>query len=222
MIKEIFHGSKDIIEKPIFGYGKKTKDYGLGFYCAEQIDLAFEWAVDIDRDGFVNVYKIDTNDLKILYLDEYSVLHWLAILLENRTFTITSPLAIEAKEYLLKHFSINYRDYDIIVGYRADDSYFAFAQDFISGAISYQQLARAMKLGNLGKQMVLISEKAFSKISFERCEVAKSAIFYSKKKNRDNNARQDYFDTRKNKRNKDDLYINQIIDGEIKPNDPRL
>lgn len=34
------------------------------------------------------------------------------------------------KEYLLDNFKVNYKDFDVIVGYRADDSYFAFAQDF--------------------------------------------------------------------------------------------
>ena len=222
MIKKLFHGSKDIIEKPLFGYGKKHNDYGLGFYCTEEFDLACEWAVDINRDGYVNTYEFDDSDLKILYLDDFSVLHWLTILLENRTFNISSPLAREAKEYLLKNYSLAYRDYDLIIGYRADDSYFAFAQDFLSGTISYQQLARAMKFGNLGKQVVLLSSEAFSRIKFIDATLAKSNEYFLKKKNQDSKARIDYFDSRFNKRNKGDLYIAQIIDEEIKPNDPRL
>lgn len=219
---KIFYGSKDIIDKPIYGYGKKHNDYGLGFYCTEVVDLACEWAVDINRDGYVNSYELDIDDLKILNLDQYSVLHWLTVLLENRVFNISSSLAHEAKDYLIKNFSLPYREYDVIIGYRADDSYFAFAQDFLSGVISYQQLAKAMKYGNLGKQVVLISEKAFSNIKFVSSELAKSSVYYLKKKNRDSKARIDYFDSRINKRNKGDLFILQIIDEEIKPNDPRL
>ena len=45
----IYHGSKDIIKIPLYGYGKKYNDYGLGFYCTENIELAKEWAVDIDN-----------------------------------------------------------------------------------------------------------------------------------------------------------------------------
>ena len=33
----LYHGSKDIIEKPIYGQGKKYNDYGLGFYCTDNI-----------------------------------------------------------------------------------------------------------------------------------------------------------------------------------------
>ena len=29
----IYHGSEKIIQKPVFGFGNKYNDYGLGFYC---------------------------------------------------------------------------------------------------------------------------------------------------------------------------------------------
>lgn len=70
------------------------------------------------------------------------------------------------KEYLLDNFKVNYKDFDVIVGYRADDSYFAFAQDFLNGTISYQQLSKAMQLGKLGFQYVLKSKKAFDSIKY--------------------------------------------------------
>ena len=57
-----------------------------------------------------------------------------------------------------------------MIGYRADDSYFSFAQDFINGTISYRQLNRAMHLGKLGQQFVLKSKKAFERIAFEGYE----------------------------------------------------
>lgn len=28
----IYHGSSQIIEKPVYGYGNTDNDYGLGFY----------------------------------------------------------------------------------------------------------------------------------------------------------------------------------------------
>ena len=40
----IYHGSKNIITKPEFGKGNIANDYGLGFYCTENIELAKEWA----------------------------------------------------------------------------------------------------------------------------------------------------------------------------------
>ena len=222
MKKIIFHGSEFIIEKPIFGYGKPYNDYGLGFYCTFDLGLAKEWGVSISKNGYANKYEIDVDDLNILNLNDYTPLHWLAILLDNRTFNASSPLAIEGKEYIKNNFLLDYRSYDVIVGYRADDSYFAFARDFVSGVISYQQLIRAMKLGDLGQQFVLISKKAFESIHFIDAIEANKDQYYESKIRRDLSARLAYNSAKIMKRNKNDIYITTIIDEEIKPNDPRL
>ena len=224
MIKKIYHGSQFIIERPIYGYGKKYNDYGLGFYCTEELPMAKEWGVGFKSDGYANCYEIDVTDLKILDLNDekYCILHWLAILLENREFDAHSALGYEAKEYIKNNFMVNYSDYDIIIGYRADDSYFSFAQDFINGAISYRQLNNALHLGNLGQQFVLKSEKAFEGIRFIEAVVAECDEWYAKKELRDKEARRDYFDLERNRRQKGDIYIMQIMDEEMKSDDSRL
>ena len=224
MFKTIYHGSNTIVEKPLFGKGKIHNDYGRGFYCTEILNMAKEWGVSKENDGFANIYQIETKGLKIFDLNspEYTILHWLTVLLENRVFDITNVLAQEAKEYLLKNFSLPYKEYDIITGYRADDSYFSFAQDFINGAISVRQLGNALKLGNLGTQFVLKSQKAFESIIFKGYEIAERKKWYAKKELRDKTARREYFDVKKNKRQKGDLYIIQILDEEIKADDQRI
>ncbi len=224
MIKKLYHGSSNIIEKPLFGYGKTYNDYGLGFYCTDSLEMAKEWGVGRDQNGYANCYEIECDGLCMLYLNsrEYNILHWLTLLLQHREFDIPSGLALEAKEYLLANFSIDHESYDIIIGYRADDSYFSFAQDFINGTISYRQLNNAMHLGKLGQQFVLKSRKAFDRIKFLGCETADSAEWYAKKMLRDKIARREYFSVERNRRQRGDLYITQIIDEEIKPNDPRL
>lgn len=220
----IYHGSKNIIKKPIFGYGKKYNDYGLGFYCSEDLELAKEWAVDIDSDGYANIYELDIKDLNVLNLNDnkYCILHWLAILLENRIFDIPSGIALEAREYLLNNFMINYNDYDVIIGYRADDSYFAFAQDFLNGTISYRQLNNALRLGKLGNQIVLKSKKSFNNITFVDFIKVDKDTYYPLKENRDKLARREYFNNERNKRQKGDITIINIIDEEMKENDSRL
>ena len=40
----VFHGSVNIVKKPVFGEGKPYNDYGRGFYCTEHAELAKEWA----------------------------------------------------------------------------------------------------------------------------------------------------------------------------------
>ena len=163
-MKEIlFHGSEFVIETPVYGKGAKTNDYGRGFYCTQNIELAKEWACAKNKDGYVNQYEIDISGLSILNLNDsqYSVLNWLAVLADNRTYWQNSSIAEEAKRYLKENFLVDIKEYDVIRGYRADDSYFSFAQDFVMGAISLQKLSEAMRLGKLGEQVVLKSQRAF-------------------------------------------------------------
>ena len=133
----LYHGSEKIIENPIFGAGKKNNDFGLGFYCTESNDLAKEWAVSSLNDGYSNKYTLDTEYLKILNLNssDYTILNWIAILVEHRLFSIKTPVARRAKQYLIDYFSINVNAYDLIIGYRADDSYFDYAESFLNNTI---------------------------------------------------------------------------------------
>lgn len=223
-MKRIYHGSKDIIKVPTFGLGKKYNDYGLGFYCTDNMELAKEWGVDKNRDGYANEYQICMDQMSVLDLngEAYCILHWLAILLENREFDSPSALAAEAKEYIRQNFLIDYENYDVIIGYRADDSYFSFAQDFVNGTISYRQLNHAMHLGRLGQQFVLKSRKAFDAITFAGYEIAESSRWFAKKEDRDKSARREYFDLERNKRQRGDIYITQIMDEEMREHDSRL
>lgn len=224
MIRQLFHGSPSIIEKPQFGYGKVYNDYGLGFYCTDSLEMAKEWGVAQNRNGYANRYELDCEGLKILDLNgpSFNILHWLAVLLENREFDVPSGLALEAKEYILNTFRVDYQSQDAIIGYRADDSYFSFAQDFINGTISYRQLNNAVHLGKLGQQFVLKSKQAFDRIQFLGYEVADHDEWYAKKMLRDRSARREYFSVERNKRQRGDLYITQILDEEMKPDDERL
>lgn len=100
--------------------------------------MAAEWAVTKNRDGFVNCYGFDTDELSILNLcaENYSVLNWLCILIENRIFDSNNEIVVTGKKYLLEHYSIDYTDYDVIRGWRADDSYFSYARAFLNNTIS--------------------------------------------------------------------------------------
>lgn len=218
----IYHGSKQIVETPTFGEGKKNNDFGLGFYCTESNDLAKEWAVSSLRDGFSNRYTLDTEFLKILKLNspDYTILNWMAVLVEHRLFTIKIPVARRAKQYLIDHFGVNVNAYDIIIGYRADDSYFDYAEAFLNNGITVEQLARAMRLGKLGEQIVLKSKYAFSKIKYEGFEVAEKDHYYVLRKARNDEANQLYFDVLEEET--DGLYIQDIMRGGITNDDPRI
>ncbi len=221
--KIIYHGSPDIVEVPVFGKGKNYNDYGKGFYCTENIELAKEWACLEGIDGYANQYEIDLDELKILNLGdkEYSILHWLTILTEHRKMRIPTPAMRRGVEWLQANFHINTAPYDAIIGYRADDSYFSFARAFLTNQISLSQLAYAMKLGKLGEQFVLMSRKAFDIVQFVSCEPADSTIYYVKRKARDDEARRAYLAVLE-EADETGIYMRDIIRGEVKPDDLRL
>ena len=218
----IYHGSKQVVEVPTFGLGRKNNDFGLGFYCTESNALAKEWAVSSLRDGFSNRYTLETEYLNILNLNspDYTILNWMSVLVEHRLFSIRTPIARRAKQYLTEHFGINVNAFDLIVGYRADDSYFDFAEAFLSNTITVEQLSRAMRLGKLGEQIVLKSQFAFSKIRFEGFEVARKDEFYVLRKARNDEANQTYLGIQEEE--DDGLYILDIMRGGITNDDPRI
>ncbi len=220
----LYHGSAQIVERPMFGRGRRDNDYGQGFYCTEYIDMAREWAVDENRDGYVNIYQIDTDGLNILRLNstDYCILHWITLLLRNRRFDLETPLAREAYRYLNANFLPDLTDTDIIVGYRADDSYFSYASDFVDGIISVSQLSRAMHLGELGEQVFIRSAKAFDRLIYAGNEVVDATTWYKKKKERDTRARTAYRRLNKEKYIPGELYVVRIIDEGVKSDDPRL
>ena len=222
---KIFHGSENRIEKPEYGREKPYNDYGLGFYCTEDIEMAKEWSCGEEHDGFANEYTLDITGLRVLNLNapEYTILHWLAVLLKNRTFRLTNPIAKDAKEYLLEHFPVDTEDYDVIIGYRADDSYFSFAEDFLNNAISVRKLEKAMRLGNLGEQVVLVSRAAFDALKYVGAEEADRSMYYVLKMKRDKAARAEYLGSdRKPSYGLDELYMLDIMRQGVKADDPRL
>lgn len=220
----VYHGSSKIIEKPIWRMGNPNNDYGLGFYCTENEELAKEWACSSESDGYANKYSLDLTDLSVLSLTngEYNILNWLFVLLENRQFRISGDIATQAKEYIFDNFAIDYKKYDVIKGYRADDAYFSFANAFLNNTISVSQLEKAMVLGKLGEQVVAISQKAFNAFEFMEATVAPNEMYLPKKMARDSAARDEFKKEKSRGSVLTEKYILDIIREGWKNDDERL
>lgn len=219
----LYHGSQKIVEQPLFGFGKTYNDYGQGFYCTQNLALAKEWACPTSDDGFANIYELETDGLKLLDLqsNEFCTLNWLAILINNRKFDLDTPIMRQGIFYLKENFLPDISGFDLIKGYRADDSYFSFARAFLSNQISYTQLQKAMKLGKLGEQIMLKSKKSFENITFTGYEIAEGKMFNPLRKERFNKAKKD-FETSLENGDISGLFIRDLILREVKPNDSRL
>ena len=192
----LYHGSDVVVEKPLYGYGKKENDFGRGFYCTENIELAREWSCRTRTSGYVNKYKLDVSDLDSLVLTcktDYDLFLWYYILVQNRRFDIEYGGIQERFLNFLsdKYKNVNYNDKDIIEGFRADDSYFSYASAFLRNSISTDKLFYGMKSGKLGRQVVLKSRKAFDRLEFISANKTDSK-YIEKYFNRDSKARSDY------------------------------
>ena len=218
----LYHGSEQVVEVPTFGKGKQNNDFGLGFYCTESKDLAKEWAVSSLRNGFANRYTLDAEYLNVLNLNspDYTILNWIAVLVEHRLFSIKTPVARRARRYLIDNFSVNVNAFDLIIGYRADDSYFDYAESFLNNGITVEQLARAMRLGKLGEQIVIKSKFAFSRLHFEGFDLAEKDKYYVLRKAIDDEANQLYLDMLEEEN--DGLFIQDIMRGDIQNGDQRI
>ena len=203
-MRTIYHGSVKIIEQPQYGAGRKDNDYGLGFYCTEDIELAKEWAASDERGGFVNCYEVEEDGMCFLNLQQipeesgsYSaqermILQWMALLVDNRAIRLGSPVERRGKEYLVSRFLPDISKYDCLIGYRADDSYFSYARAFLSNTLTICQLSAAMRLGNPGHQYVIRSPRMFDRIRFLEAVPVDGGVYFPKRMQRDQSARKEF------------------------------
>lgn len=119
--KTVYHGSEIIIKKPVFHYQNSNfnNDYGLGFYCTQDLEMAKQWANRTTKNGFANKYFFDERGLKILDLtnkDEFNVLNWIAILLHNREIPENDKIEYADVLIYLEKYYIDTSFYDAVIG----------------------------------------------------------------------------------------------------------
>lgn len=135
----IYHGNKVENVVPTYGLGSMNNDYGRGFYTTPSIELAKEWAwgtYTAGNKGYVHTFELNIKGLNILNLTELDSIHWIAELVYNRKLNIQDKeVVLDNMKILLNKYKLDTSKHDIIIGYRANDSYFAYAEAFVSGTI---------------------------------------------------------------------------------------
>jgi len=161
----LFHGTPDEIVTPQFGRGDEKHDYGKGFYLTDSIDLAKEWAVcrPNERSGWVHMYELDTDGLKILDFQQINVLSWLAELMKHRDASDTRRYRMLARKFIDK-YGVDTSSYDVLRGWRANASYFYIAKEFVKDNIDLDILEELLSLGGLGIQYCIKTEKAYTSL----------------------------------------------------------
>ena len=212
---KIYHGSPFEIPRPLLSRGKPHNDYGRGFYCTEDIEMAREWACKgKEPPGFANAYDLSMEGLSVLDLSspKYTILNWMAVLLANRTFDLDTDIAIEVRDYLVENFMPPIAEADVVKGYRADDSYFNYADSFVNNALSLRRLDEALHLGQLGMQLALRTERAFDNLSYLGADTVAWDVYHPRYASRDADARSQWRTSVKNAAHAaDDVFAVDII-----------
>lgn len=161
----LYHGSMARTFTPRYGLGNEKHDYGKGFYLTENSTLASEWAVcnPIGGNGWIHTYELCTAELKILDFEKYGVLSWLAELMKHRDADKGRRYRLLAPRFIEK-YQIPSEGYDVIRGWRANASYFYIAKSFVRDEIDVDILPQLLRLGDLGIQYCLKTEKAFQSL----------------------------------------------------------
>jgi hypothetical protein len=195
----LYHGNQDKNMIPQYGKGNVHNDYGIGFYTTVDIELAKEWSynnydpqnTNIDN-HWLHTYELDEGGVEIYDLTELDILYWLAQLYKFRLIDGLTELQEERKNRFLDKYYKDLTDKDVILGWRADDSYFKYARDFLSVDIYKETLEEAIMLGNLGEQFFIQSQNAFDRLKIKDEPVFVEGFYKNKYLNRDKIARNEY------------------------------
>lgn len=102
--------------------------------------------------------------MNVLKLDDFGPMAWVAEVIANRG--VTSAIAREFSGEFVKRYKVNTLNADLIVGYRADDSYGDVIEAFMSGEITVEEVKRLFYKGELGEEYFIKSRNAFDCLKF--------------------------------------------------------
>ena len=93
------------------------------------------------------------------------ILSWMAILMRHRPGTDSRRWDLIQQRFIEKYY-IDVDAYDVVFGYRANDSYLAIAKQFARGEIGVGILVRLLKLGSFGIQVCVKSRLAYTRLRY--------------------------------------------------------
>ncbi len=178
----LYHGSKSGIHGAIAPVSRERCDFGKGFYMGTDPIQPLTLICNYPN-GKMYTLSVDLSDLKIL--DVEVGLDWAFLVAYNR-----------GKMESIKHSSIYNRfanmskGCDMIIGYIANDRMFVVLDRFFNGDITDLALINSLSALKLGKQYVVLTEKACRKIQIlEERELAEEDRRKLKQKSEENRSK---------------------------------
>ena len=144
---KLYHGSKDIVDKPLVSHGRDNLDFGKGFYTTSVQAQAENWVqrfILLGHKGYINVYDYDEAEARTKYryknFPEYNE-EWLDFILACR------------------NGSKIYQDYDIIEGGIANDKVFNTVELYFQNLIDKETALSRLKYEKPNNQICFINQK---------------------------------------------------------------
>lgn len=155
----LFHGAKRKIDSQIdLSYSKINNDFGRGFYCGEYYRQASMFISNF-KESMVYAYGIIPKGLKKA---EYSInSDWVLTIAYYRGF-----LNEYSDHRIIKDLKKRVEKADLIIAPIADNRMFDVIREFTDGRISLEACEEALVALDLGRQYVLRSEKAISRLGY--------------------------------------------------------
>lgn len=213
----VYHGSYAEHFVPTYGKGEDKHDYGRGFYTTPNIELGKEWACSFGNctEGWLHTYELDLTGLKIYNFEQLPestrIYAWLAELLKHRDGGTSKRYKAQAARFIAQ-YGLNLDAYDVIFGYRADSSYFYIAKFFMRDELDCSLLEEALKIGDLGIQCFIKSQRAFKQLKEVHVEPVDYAIYAQKYNKRDSDARTKLYELQASERNTLTYTVSKLLD----------
>lgn len=155
----LFHGSVFEVRKPLLHYGRKTTDFGKGFYTTTQREQAEQWA-RIKRDRA----KADK-----AVVSEYEIADEV---LDNPELNIRRFSGVDESwlEFVVNCRKAVAHDYDLVFGPVADDNVFATVNLYESGVLDAPAAIAQLRAYKTYDQLSFHTARVIGALQFVRAE----------------------------------------------------
>lgn len=142
----LYHGSTDIVERPLVCIGRKDLDFGPGFYLTPLHEQASQWAkrtmtIRKASQAIVNIYELTPpTDCNIKRFDAYNK-EWLDFIVDSRKGKCP------------------WSGYDIIEGGVADDRVIDAVEAYINGYADVEHTLRQLVYHKPNYQICILNQQ---------------------------------------------------------------
>lgn len=152
----LYHGSKSGIQGAIAPISRDSCDFGKGFYMGTDRNQPLTLICNYPN-AKIYTLSVELSELKILNVEVG--IDWALLVAYNR-----GKMEHVKNSSIYNRFANLSEEYDMIVGYIANDRMFVVLDRFFNGEITDLALINSLSALKLGKQYAALTEKACQKI----------------------------------------------------------